>query len=96
MIYSFHPEAESELDLAVAFYEDCEAGLGEAFSEEIYAAVRRILRFPESWPPYSHRSRRCLCNRFPYSIIYKLRNDEIVIYAVMNQKRKPGYWKDRS
>lgn len=95
MNFSFHQEAETEFQLAIDFYEDCEPGLGEAFSEEIYAVVGRVLRFPESWPQYSYRSRRCLCNRFPYSVIYSSMGDEVVIYAVMHQKRKPGYWKDR-
>jgi plasmid stabilization system protein ParE len=92
--YSFHHEAEAEFELAVEFYEECEPGLGEAFSEEIIAAIERILRFPESWPKYTHRSRRCLCNRFPFSLVYRVQKNEIMIYAVMHQKRKPGYWKD--
>lgn len=96
MNYSFNQEAEAEFEAAVDFYEECEAGLGETFSEEVEATIGRILRFPKSWPKYSLRSRRCLCSRFPFSIIYRISEDEIRIYAVMHQKRKPGYWKDRA
>lgn len=95
MNFSFHPEAEAEFYDAINFYEDCESGLGEAFSHEVFAAIGRILRFPESWQNFSRRSRRCLCNRFPYSIIYRVAGEEVVIYAIMHQKRKPGYWKNR-
>jgi plasmid stabilization system protein ParE len=95
MMFSFQPEAELEFQQAVDFYENCEPGLGEAFYEEVQSTIRRILRFPTLWPQYTGRSRRCLCNRFPYSIVYRFTDGEIAIYAVMHQKRRPGYWRDR-
>jgi len=96
MNFSFHHEAEAEFKQAIDFYEHCEPGLGESFAAEVYAVIRRVLQFPESWPKFSHRSRRCLCNRFPFTIVYRVIGSEIVIYAVMHQKRRPGYWKDRA
>ena len=95
MKVSFQLEAEAEFHHAIDFYEDSEPGLGEAFSSEVLAAIERIRRFPEGWPKYSYRSRRCLCNRYPYSIVYRIHGEEIVIYAIMHHKRHPGYWKDR-
>lgn len=95
MNYQFHPEAEAEFADAVNYYDGADQGLGDDLAAEVAAVIVRILRNPHSWPRYSHRTRRCLCNRFPYSIIYRIADDEIVIYAVMHQKRKPGYWKDR-
>ena len=35
MKLSFHPAAESELDLAIDYYEDCQPGLGNDFSLEV-------------------------------------------------------------
>jgi hypothetical protein len=32
---------------------------------------------------------------FPFSVVYRLRPEEIVILAVAHQKRKPGYWRGR-
>ncbi len=95
MTFSFHPEAESEFVAAQDFYDDQDFGLGKAFLNEVYETVRRIVEFPTSWSPYSYRTRRCLCNRFPYSVIYRHTEAELTIYAVAHQKRKPGYWKDR-
>ena len=38
--------------------------------------------------------RRLLVKRFPYQLIYRVEGDEIVIYAVAHQARRPGYcWK---
>ena len=95
MIQSIHPEAEAEFKAAADYYDDREEGLGERFSDEVFATIDRILQFPNSWPRSSHRTRRCLCNRFPYSVIYRHTENELTIYAVAHQKRKPGYWKDR-
>ncbi len=95
MIQSIHPEAEREFEAAANFYNEREEGLGDDFSEEVFATIDRIIEFPNSWPRSSHRTRRCLCNRFPYSVIYRYTEAEVTIYAVAHQKRKPGYWKDR-
>lgn len=95
MIQSIHPEAELEFEAAADFYNERDEGLGDDFLEEVFAAIDRIIHFPNSWPRSSNRTRRCLCNRFPYSVIYRHTETELTIYAVAHQKRKPGYWKNR-
>jgi plasmid stabilization system protein ParE len=39
--------------------------------------------------------RRSLIRRFPYSLLYRVDADEIVVLAVMHQKRHPAYWLSR-
>ena len=95
MNFTFHPEAENELEDARDFYDDREFGLGSHFLDEVRATVDRIIEYPNSWPLYSHRTRRCICNRFPYSVIYRHTETEVTIYAVAHHSRKPGYWKKR-
>ncbi len=95
MTFSFHPEAEREFLAAQDFYDDREFGLGEDFLDEVHATINRIVKFPNAWPPYSHRTKRCLCSRFPYSVIYRHTETEITVYAVAHHSRKPGYWKKR-
>jgi plasmid stabilization system protein ParE len=95
MTYSFHPEAETEFFEAIEYYENRKAGLGLDYSREIFATINRILNFPQAWAPFSHRSRRCLAKRFPYGIVYRIDQDEILIFAVMQLNRKPNYWLDR-
>ena len=54
--------------------------------------AREPLRGPEVEPGI----RRLLFrDRFPYSIMYVVREREVVIVAVMHQHREPGYWKER-
>ena len=95
MNYRFLDEAEAEFYDAVAYYEDCEGGLGIELSREVYKAIDRIIALPAAWSPYSNRTRRCLLNRFPYGIVYRRIEDTIIIFALMQLNREPDYWINR-
>ena len=96
MKFFFHPAAVTELNEAVAYYEECLAGLGIQFAEEVNATIARITEYPEAWTPLSENTRRCLTNRFPYGIVYQFHTGRIFVIAVANLHRRPGYWKGRS
>ncbi len=34
--------------------------------------------------------------KFPYSILYAVEKDSVYLLAIMHQKRKPLYWKNRT
>lgn len=95
MTFSFHKEADAEFDQAVAYYEGCRLGLGLEFAEEVYAAIARVLEFPTAWAPMSKMTRRCLVSRFPFGVIYQVKSDAILIVAVADLRRRPGYWRGR-
>lgn len=95
MKVSFYPEARDELFEAISYYEQCQKGLGKEFAKEVYATIQRIIQFPEAWSKMSENTRRCLVNRFPYGLIYSILENEIIILAVMQLNREPGYWKKR-
>lgn len=95
MNFSFHPEAETELNEAIQYYEECEAGLGFDFSIEVFASIQHIVCYPHAWPIMVEHVRRCLVNRFPFGLIYSIEEREIFILAVMHLRRHPDYWKDR-
>ena len=95
MNYTFHPEARYELEQAVDFYESQQANVGLEFLEEIYSTIHRIIDFPQAFPPISKNARRCLTNRYPFAVIYQIRQNEIFILAITHLARKPGYWKER-
>jgi len=93
--FVFHTSAREELNRAVDYYEECEAGLGYDFLEEVYAAIKRIQAYPEAWAQFSSRTRRCLTHRFPFSVVYLTKENEIIIIAVAHSHQKPYYWKQR-
>ena len=95
MKINFLEIAQIELDDAVEYYNYEVSGLGDAFLAEVLNALDMIGEFPTAWHPCSERTRRCRTRRFPYGIIYQIRNQEILIVAIANLHRKPDYWKDR-
>jgi hypothetical protein len=95
MKLSFHPEAVDEFEQAVIYYEDCQTELGKQLSQEIDACIKLILAFPTAWTVVEGELKRILVRRFPFGLLYILRDDEIYILAVMNLNRKPNYWKER-
>jgi len=96
MRFYFHPDAETELDRAVGYYESCRPGLGLELAQEVYAAVARIIAFPDAWSAMSENTRRCLVNRFPFAVIYQVRSGYVCVIAVADLRRRPGYWRNRS
>jgi plasmid stabilization system protein ParE len=92
---AFLEAAQKELEEAVAYYDARRQGLGDEFATEVERAVSRLVARPTAWAPLSPRTRGCRTRRFPYRLVYQIREREILIVAVMHQRRKPGYWEDR-
>jgi plasmid stabilization system protein ParE len=95
MIFRFHPLAFSELEESVKYYSDIREDLGIDFIDEIDLTIERIIQFPLAWSQHTKFCRRCLTHRFPYAVIYQIKEDNIIIIAVMPLNRKPDYWKVR-
>ena len=95
MIFTFNPEARIEFIAAIAYYETCREGLGLRFSREVHATIKRIALRPTAWPSMSDNTRRCITRRFPYGVIYEIREDDILVIAVTHLNREPGYWENR-
>ncbi len=49
MRFHFHPDADTEFDKVVDYYEECQPGLGIEFAEEVYATIARIIAYPRAW-----------------------------------------------
>jgi plasmid stabilization system protein ParE len=90
----FLDSAETELLDAITWYNEENAGLGFEFAAEIAHTIERIVDNPSAWAPLSPRTRRCRTNRFPYSVIYQIRSETILIVSVMHMKRHPESWRN--
>lgn len=95
MKFFFHEAAQTEFNKAIDYYETCRKGLGLEFAEEVYATIARVTRFPAAWTPLSRSTRRCLLNRFPFAIIYRIQSGFLEVVAVADLRRRPGYWRNR-
>jgi plasmid stabilization system protein ParE len=91
----FLPEAEEEFREAARYYESEAPGIGIAFAAEVLKAVRSICENPFRTIAVGSGIRRTVLRHFPYSILYAVETDLIVIVAVAHQKRRPTYWRAR-
>jgi plasmid stabilization system protein ParE len=89
------PKPGKELFEAIQYYESESRGLGAAFLSTVNEGIDQLLEFPESAPILYAKVRRKPLRRFPYSLLYSLRKEHVRILAVMNQKRRPFYWRGR-
>lgn len=80
---------------AARFYEARVSGLGDEFLDEFERCAARIVSYPESGQRCYEYFRRVLVARFPFSVVYELLPDGILIAAVAHQRRRPGYWRRR-
>lgn len=89
------PLAREELNEAASFYEARVPGLGAAFLDDVDRSIDILCGSPRIGTAAGRAFRRVLLRRFPYSIIYALRSEEIVIVAIAHQRKRPGYWRRR-
>ena len=91
----FDPRAEEEFLLGAQYYENQEPGLGSRFITAVKVAVRVASANPRIHRETLGGCRKCRIIRFPYALIFRERNGEMPIIAVMHMKRHPDYWKER-
>ena len=85
------PEASKELEASVSRYESVQSGLGSAFLAEFKKTRERIDEHPNAGRIVRGEVRRRLIHRFPYAILYRATDSEIVIVAIAHRRRRPGY-----
>lgn len=71
-----------------------EARIG--FNREMRKAVALLREHPEAGKPAGRTAREYVIdNVFPYSVIYYVENDEVVIAALFHHSRDPEFWHTR-
>jgi toxin ParE1/3/4 len=92
----FDPAAQRELNEAADFYDAEDPGLGGAFLDAAERAFEQIQAFPESSPISLAPVRTKVLSAFPFSVIYWVTDDEVIIVlALAHHRRRPEYWRAR-
>lgn len=88
----FRPQARKEVREAFDHYAAESADVAADFLAEIERLIERAASHAQEGSPYSQGTRRFLLGRFPYSFIYSVEQDAVVVVAVAHYRRKPDYW----
>lgn len=83
----FRPEARREVLEAQAWYESRATGLGLEFARAVEGAVASAARNPEAFAQIAGACRRVLLRKFPFSLVFRARADELLVIAVFHHRR---------
>lgn len=87
--------AKLEFHDAISYYEKEQSGLGKRFEDNIKASISRIKVSPKLYPVLKYEVRKCTLHKFPFNVLYALKEEHIVVIAIAHQHRKPDYWVER-
>ena len=89
-------KARVDFDEAFDWYEQQRAGLGVEFAERVQVVFNSISAMPELHATVYRDVRKALVRPFPYSVIYRIRNNRVIVLAVFHNKRDPKIWQSRA
>jgi len=81
---------------AARYYEERQDGLGALFLSRIQTALRELCERPSACLAVQGPIRRKLARQFPYAVLFREDEEEIVVIAVAHLRRRPGYWIPRT
>lgn len=101
MTIRIHPGAAEDLAVSAHWYDNRQVGVGEKFLTEFDRIIDLIaaepLRFARAETYRGRRElRRALLEGFPYSVIFEVKSDGILVLAVAHASRRQNYWSRRS
>ena len=92
MKIEYHPAVADELEQIRDYYEDKSVGLGKVFVDELEHQLFNIAAMPSRWMVVRGDVRRSLMKRFPYVILFRSVDDEIIrVTVVKHEKRHPAF-----
>ena len=86
----FRPEARAEVLEAQAWYESRATGLGLEFARALDAAVASAARNPDVCAQIAGSCRRVLLRKFPFSMVFRVGADGLLVIAVFHHRRNPA------
>lgn len=92
---NLRPEAEAEISEATTWYEERGPGLGSAYLDEVARVLRVIAEAPDHYPIVGGSIRKAVFRRFPYIVLYRAEDDEIVVVSCFHTRRDPKEWRRR-
>jgi plasmid stabilization system protein ParE len=83
--------AQKELEDSFDWYEEQSVGLGDRFSEVIYASLNSISNDPEAYNKKKANIRAFVVDKFPFIIIYEYlkKSDMVYVLHIFHTSRNP-------
>ena len=93
--YKLEPSAKKDIKESVIYYEEKKEGLGGEFIDEVNLKIQEIAEKPEKYPIFHKEARKASLKRFPFNIIYAIKDAFISILGVWHKSRDPNQLEKR-
>ena len=89
------PAAAADIEEAVAWYEAQRPGLGDEYLEAVGHALAAVRESPRLHGVVHRDVRRIKVRRFPYSVFYRILDQDIIVVGCFHASRDPRRWRRR-
>jgi plasmid stabilization system protein ParE len=70
--------------------------MGRRFRHAIDALAERMSGNPRQFPVVYKNVRRALLRRFPYTVLFVIENETLLVIAYFHASRNPSHWQRRA
>ena len=91
----FTSAADLEVAAAALWYDAQQSGLGDRFLEAIETAATSAARAPQLYFRLHAELRRILVHRFPYGLMFRDTDTELLIVSCYHLHEDPAVWQSR-
>jgi toxin ParE1/3/4 len=89
------PLARTDLRTAARYYESQRQSFGRKFLQDFHQTIARVLEHPLAAPVVYQNARKAKLEDFHHDVFYLLEQEDVIVFAVMHQRRDPDSWKKR-
>lgn len=91
-----HPAARREIRRAFEWYlQEASQHIAAGFLDDFEQTLALLKYHPEIGEPGGSNTRRLIFQRYPYTVVYRLKDEALEIVAIAHHSRQPEYWAGR-
>lgn len=83
------PRAADEIEIAAAWYEASQPGLGYRFEAAVGKSIEQACEHPTAFPSIAETLRRVITRPFKNAIVFETEDDRIIVIAVVDLRQDP-------
>ena len=91
----FSPELPDDLARAIAWYEREAPHQVPRFREAVSERLDRVVENPLIWQVVYRNVRRVVVRPFPYLLYFQVREDTVIVVAIVHASRHASSWRTR-
>jgi len=88
---TYHPFVKRDFIEALRYYHGVSGTLADEFHKEVRSAIAQAAASPLRFHGVEQGFRRANLQRFPYHILYEIREQDLRVMLIRHNKRHPDY-----